>query len=106
ISPQVWAWRRGRVKQIAKDVDRMIVILPFEEAFYRGHGVPATHVGHPLIDELAGIARGEHAPGDPLKIALLPGSRRSEVSVLLPPMLDAVNELRKGAGAPALDAYV
>jgi lipid-A-disaccharide synthase len=103
ISPQVWAWRRGRVKQIAKDVDRMIVILPFEEEFYRQHAVPVTHVGHPLVDELAGVARGDRPPGEPLKIALLPGSRRSEVSVLLPPMLDAVRLLQ---GRRAVDAYV
>jgi lipid-A-disaccharide synthase len=103
ISPQVWAWRRGRVTQIAQDVDRMIVILPFEEDFYRQHTVPVTHVGHPLIEELAGIERGDRPPADPLKVALLPGSRRGEVSTLLPPMLDAVNVLRKER---AVDAYV
>ena len=103
ISPQVWAWRRGRVKQIARYVDRMIVILPFEEDFYRRHRVPVTHVGHPLIDELAGIGRGDRPPGDPLKVALLPGSRRGEVSVLLPPMLEAVAVLR---AQRAVDAYV
>lgn len=95
ISPQVWAWRRGRVKKIAKIVDLMIVIFPFEEDFYRAHGVPVVYVGHPLIDELAGVARGDHDPGTPLKVALLPGSRRSEVSVLFPPMLDAVANLRR-----------
>jgi lipid-A-disaccharide synthase len=100
ISPQVWAWRRGRVKQIARYVDRMIVILPFEEGFYREHGVPVTHAGHPLIDELAGIERDPRPPGDPLRIALLPGSRRGEVSSLLPAMLDAVSLL------PGADAYV
>jgi lipid-A-disaccharide synthase len=100
ISPQVWAWRRGRVKQIARDVDRMIVILPFEEEFYRQHGVPVTYVGHPLIDELAGVERDARPPGDPLKIALLPGSRRGEVSTLLPAMLDAVAILKNA------DAYV
>ena len=100
ISPQVWAWRRGRVKHIAQYVDRMIVILPFEEDFYRQHGVPVSHVGHPLIDELAGVERGDRPPGTPLKIALLPGSRRGEVSSLLPAMLDAVKVLRN------VDAYV
>jgi len=105
ISPQVWAWRRGRVKQIAKDVDLMIVILPFEEDFYHQHGVPVTHAGHPLIDELAGVERGDRPPGnagapDPLRIALLPGSRRGEVAALLPAMLDAVALL------PNCDAYV
>jgi lipid-A-disaccharide synthase len=103
ISPQVWAWRPGRVKKIAKIVDLMIVIFPFEEALYRAQGVPVVYVGHPLIDELAGVTRGEHDPGTPLRVALLPGSRRSEVSVLLPPMLDAVANLR---GERALDACV
>lgn len=100
ISPQVWAWRQGRVKAIARMVDRMIVILPFEEEFYRGHGVPAVYVGHPLIDELAGVEHGERPPSSPLTLALLPGSRRSEIEVLLPPMLDAVRELGE------VDAFV
>ena len=103
ISPQVWAWRQGRVKKIAKIVDLMIVIFPFEEEFYREHGVPVVYAGHPLIDELAGVARGDHDPGTPLRIALLPGSRRSEVSVLFPPMLDAVANLRN---EQEIDAFV
>src|SRR3954467_393621 len=57
ISPQLWAWRRGRVKQVAKYVDRMIVIFPFEETFYREHGIEAAYVGHPLIEEIGHIAR-------------------------------------------------
>lgn len=103
ISPQVWAWRPGRVKKIARIVDLMIVIFPFEEDVYRAKGVPVVYAGHPLIDELAGVRRGDHDPGTPLKLALLPGSRRSEVSVLLPPMLDAVARLR---GERAIDAFV
>jgi lipid-A-disaccharide synthase len=103
ISPQVWAWRRGRVKKIAKIVDLMIVIFPFEETFYREHGVPVVYAGHPLIDELAGVRRGDHEPGTPLRVALLPGSRRGEVSVLLPPMLDAVANLRNER---EIDAFV
>jgi lipid-A-disaccharide synthase len=109
ISPQVWAWRRGRVKQIGERVDRMIVLFPFEEEFYREHGVPVTYVGHPLIDELAGVtrtphplsehplpaARGEGRGEGSLRIALLPGSRRGEVESLLPPMLDAMRILRR-----------
>jgi lipid-A-disaccharide synthase len=93
ISPQVWAWRQSRVHAIAKIVDRMIVLFPFEEEFYRKHDVAVTYVGHPLIDELAGVSRGERAPSTPLSIALLPGSRRGEVNSLLPPMLDAVHKL-------------
>src|SRR6185369_10925234 len=53
ISPQVWAWREYRVRQIRRDVDRMLVIFPFEEEFYRGHGVEAEFVGHPLAGEVA-----------------------------------------------------
>jgi lipid-A-disaccharide synthase len=102
ISPQVWAWHTGRVRHIAKYVDRMIVILPFEEEFYRKHGVPVTYVGNPLIEQLAGVnkpARNEER----LRIALLPGSRKHEVRTLLPPMLDAVRILRQER---SVDAYL
>lgn len=102
ISPQLWAWRRGRVKQVAKYVDRMIVIFPFEETFYREHGIEATYVGHPLIEEIGQITRP--SPATPhTRIALLPGSRRAEVISLLPPMLDAVDVL---AGERTIDAFV
>lgn len=94
ISPQLWAWRRGRVKQVAKYVDRMIVIFPFEEEFYRKHDVPVTYVGHPLVEQLAGIERTAGSD-DVLRIALMPGSRRMEVKSLLPAMLDAVAILRR-----------
>jgi lipid-A-disaccharide synthase len=100
ISPQVWAWRRGRVKRMRSSVDRMLVILPFEEALYREAGVPVSFVGHPLLD-LAHPSRTrsqERArlgldPDRPL-VALLPGSRRNEISALLPPLLEAVAILR------------
>ena len=94
ISPQVWAWRKGRVRHIAKYVDRMIVLFPFEEEFYRTHEVPVTYVGHPLIEQLAGVKR-QQPSDDELRIALLPGSRRQEVTSLLPPMLDAIAILRR-----------
>jgi len=93
ISPQIWAWRRGRVRHIAKYVDRMIVIFPFEEEFYREHDVPVTYVGHPLIEQLAHVHKPPREHGR-LRIALLPGSRRMEVRSLLPAMLDAVRILR------------
>lgn len=102
ISPQVWAWRRGRVKQIARMVDLMMVIFPFEEDFYRRNGIPAIYVGHPLIDELE-HARGDDPPDAWLRIALLPGSRHGEVESLLPAMLDAVDELRRDRD---VDAFV
>ena len=101
ISPQLWAWRRGRVKQVAKYVDRMIVIFPFEETFYRKHGVAVTYAGHPLVEQLAGIAPRERGGvrqergGGPLRVALMPGSRRMEVQALLPPMLEAIAILRR-----------
>lgn len=102
ISPQLWAWRRGRVKQIAKNVDRMIVIFPFEETFYREANVPVAYVGHPLVEQLEGIERRKPR-GETLRIALMPGSRRMEVASLLPPMLDAIAILRRERD---LDAYL
>ncbi|HEU4887323.1 MAG TPA: lipid-A-disaccharide synthase [Thermoanaerobaculia bacterium] len=94
ISPQLWAWRKGRVRHIARYVDRMVVIFPFEEDFYRSHDVPVTYVGHPLIEQLSHIEKPPRDPGV-LRIALLPGSRRMEVHSLLPPMLDAFELLRR-----------
>ena len=102
ISPQVWAWRTGRVRHIEKYVDRMIVIFPFEEEFYRSHGVPVTYVGNPLIEQLAGV-RKPARKADRIRVALLPGSRRQEVRTLLPPMLDAVRILRAEGN---VEAYV
>ena len=104
ISPQVWAWRRRRVEQVKRYVDRMLVILPFEEDFYRQHNVPVTYVGHPLIDELRGAPASLPAgEGRRLRIALMPGSRRHEIEALLPPMLEAVAIL---ARERQVDAFV
>jgi lipid-A-disaccharide synthase len=94
ISPQLWAWRKGRIRDIARNVDHMLVIFPFEEEFYRRHNVPVTYVGHPLIEQLAGVRKPARNP-DRLRIALLPGSRRGEVRSLLPAMLQAVEILRR-----------
>jgi lipid-A-disaccharide synthase len=100
ISPQVWAWRRGRVRKMAGLVDRMLVILPFEEAIYRAAGVPVTFVGHPLLDLVRThrTARQERArlglDSDRPLVALLPGSRRNEIAAHLPPLLDAAARLR------------
>lgn len=99
ISPQVWAWRSGRVKQIQKYVRKMIVIFPFEREFYKSHGVDVTYVGHPLAyAPETSISRGDFAGRyslDPAKewIALLPGSRKKEVQMNLPPMLEAARQL-------------
>ncbi len=98
VSPQVWAWRKRRVHAIARDVTRMLVLFPFEVEFYRRHGVDAVHVGHPLVDEVPQLPQvwddpKPHPPGEPFRIALLPGSRRSEVEVLLPLQLRALAAL-------------
>ena len=102
ISPQLWAWKSGRVKQVAKYVDRMIVIFPFEETFYRKHGIDAAYVGHPIIEEIGHIARAPKID-EITRIALLPGSRKAEVTALLPPMIGAVKKL---ASERVIDAYV
>lgn len=95
VSPQLWAWKRKRLRWVQQRVDRMMVIFPFEEAFYRARGVDAAFVGHPLAQlPLPSSTRAEFAAAhqlDPAKywIALLPGSRRKEVQLNLPEMLRA-----------------
>lgn len=97
ISPQVWAWRSGRIHKIKKYVDRMAVILPFEKDFYRQYDVPVTFVGHPLLDHYKKGALVSQAanPGVKTLIGLLPGSRRQEVSRNLHVMLAAANQLSR-----------
>ncbi len=110
VSPQLWAWRSGRVRRIRRDVRRVLCILPFEVDFYERHGVPAEYVGHPLVDALAPVMAAPPARRRDL-LALLPGSRWHEVAALLPGMLGAVAELRRRrtglavrlVGAPGLD---
>lgn len=100
VSPQVWAWRKYRVKALRRDVDRMLVILPFEEAFYKKAGIAVEYVGHPLAEAVrATLSRDEfcHRHGlDPARpiFALLPGSRQKEIHYHLPLMLDAARRLR------------
>ncbi|WP_346836884.1 lipid-A-disaccharide synthase [Microbulbifer sp. SAOS-129_SWC] len=90
VSPSVWAWRRGRLKKIARAVDHMLTLLPFEADFYREHAVPVTFVGHPLADEIplqvdtAAARRELGFAEDDQVIALLPGSRGGEVRLLGP----------------------
>lgn len=117
ISPKVWVWKEWRVRDIKRYVDKMLLILPFEVDFYKGHGYEATYVGNPTMSELtaARAAMGDYAtlaaehgldPGKPL-LAILPGSRVHEIDKNLPIMLDAA--LRHPecqlaiAAAPALD---
>jgi lipid-A-disaccharide synthase len=112
ISPQVWASRAGRVKDIKRDVDKMFVILPFEKEFYEKHDYKVHFVGHPLIDAIADrkqvdVAqfRKEHHLGDKRIIALLPGSRKQEITKMLSVMLSLVDDFTAYefviAGAPS-----
>jgi lipid-A-disaccharide synthase len=99
VSPQLWAWRQGRVREMHRACDEVLCLLPFEPAFYAGHGVDAQFVGHPLADQiplesqraLARAALGIDAQAR--VVALLPGSRRGEVQRLAPAMLGAVRRL-------------
>ncbi len=111
ISPQIWAWHTSRVQAIRRDVDSMLVILPFEQDFYRQHGVEVAFVGHPLLDAVAQFAQQAQPlvlPEDKPVIALLPGSRRQEVRRILPVMLAASRAFTDHqlvvAGAAALSA--
>jgi lipid-A-disaccharide synthase len=97
ISPQIWAWRRGRGKRIGKLVNHMAVILPFEEQYYAEYNVPVTFVGHTLLDEPLPAVRHVLKEGvqDPPVIGLVPGSRDNEIIRLLPIMLDAADILKQ-----------
>jgi lipid-A-disaccharide synthase len=101
VSPQIWAWRTGRVEQIKKYVRKMIVIFPFEQEFYRKRGVEAVYVGHPLAYAPAAevsreeFARVHHLNQAKTWIALLPGSRQKEVRVNLPEMLASAARLER-----------
>ena len=97
ISPQIWAWRRGRGKRIGKLVDHMAVILPFEEQFYQEFDVPVTFVGHPLLDDALPSAGQALKIGiqNPPVVGLVPGSRETEVTRLLPIMLEAGDILKQ-----------
>jgi lipid-A-disaccharide synthase len=114
VAPQFWAWRQGRVRLLRDYVDKALVIFPFEEEFFRGHGVDATFVGHPLADlPQPAINRKDYAAKFGLDteknwIALMPGSRAKEVRMNLPTMLDAADRLGDGFEllmpvAPTLD---
>jgi lipid-A-disaccharide synthase len=101
VSPQLWAWKKYRIHRVRRYVDRMLVIFPFEEPFYRDHGVKATFVGHPLAEvPLPSISRNEFAAQyhlDPSKswIGLLPGSRFKEIRLNLPEMIQAASQLHE-----------
>jgi len=108
IGPQVWAWRAGRVRTIRRLVQRMVLIFPFEEKIYRDVGVPVDFVGHPLVDVVRpAMTRAEFAaryalhPSRPI-VALLPGSRRSEIALHLPRIVEACRRLGSSMGATGI----
>ena len=94
VSPSVWAWRRGRIRGIARSVDLMLTLLPFEAQLYRDQGVPVRFVGHPMADQIprkpdqAGARQDLGLPAEGTVVALLPGSRRSEVARVGPIFLE------------------
>ncbi|MFP2961316.1 lipid-A-disaccharide synthase [Myxococcus sp. 1LA] len=110
VSPMIWAWRRGRVRTIKRLVDRMLCILPFEEDFYREAGVSARYVGSPVVEQVPAadtatafrerLGLAKEAP----TLALLPGSRMSEIRRLLPDMVEAAKRL--SAERPGLQVVV
>ena len=115
ISPQIWAWKQSRVHQIKKDVDHMLVILPFEKEFYEKFNYPVEFVGHPLLDAIGKMKMEDHVDwnkqhdiGNKKIIALLPGSRKQEISSMLPLMLSVVIDFPDYqfiiGGAPSVDA--
>jgi len=91
ISPQVWAWNKGRLPKMARILDEMLCLFPFEQPIFEGAGLKTTFVGHPLVDELE-AARGA-TERDRELVALLPGSREREVARLFPTMLETARRL-------------
>jgi len=116
ISPQIWAWKEGRIKAIKRDVNQMYTILPFEKDFYQNkHNYPVHYVGHPLLDAIETFKKNQsinfkevYGLDDRPIIALLPGSRKQEISKLLTEMLRIVDSYPQFqfiiAGAPSLNA--
>jgi lipid-A-disaccharide synthase len=95
VSPQIWAWRGGRIRTIRETVARMLVIFPFEEALYREAGVPVEFVGHPLVDRLQPAVRADFLRGQGVSperdvVAVLPGSRPKEIAHNLPGLAGAI----------------
>jgi len=101
IGPQVWAWRRGRIKTLAKRIKKMIVILPFEEPIYKEAGIDCSFIGHPLVDEIQHVSPPEeirHRYGlseKDITIGLFPGSRPGEIKTHLPIILEAAEMLKE-----------
>src|SRR5690606_17932110 len=101
VGPSIWAWRYGRIQKIREAVSHMLVLFPFEEELYRKEGIPVTYVGHPLADAIPmqpdrHAARGRLGLDDNVRVlAILPGSRSSEIRILAPRFLQAAQQLRQ-----------
>jgi lipid-A-disaccharide synthase len=101
VAPQVWAWRKGRISSIRRNIDRLLCIFPFEEPYFRRHGVPAEYIGHPLSRMVKpsvsreDFLRRHRLDGQNPLIVLLPGSRRGEITRHLPTVLDAVRGIMR-----------
>jgi lipid-A-disaccharide synthase len=96
VAPQLWASREGRIKQVRQYVDRLAVIFPFEQEYFCSRGVKATYVGHPLFDQLPADRDGRttpHFPDTPPVIAVVPGSRRSEIKANLPHLIEVMRRV-------------
>lgn len=99
VAPQVWAWRKGRIPLIRRTVDRLLCIFPFEEGFFREHGIPAWYIGHPLAGrvrpalEKSEFFRKHRLDPSRQLVTVLPGSRKGEAARHLPPLLDAVERI-------------
>ncbi len=113
VSPSLWAWRQGRIKKMAKAVDGVLALFPFEQDFYHRHNVPAICVGHTLADQIPISPQTDKAraelnitASDSRYIALLPGSRSSEVERMLPVFLDAARLLAKEKNAPKMQFLI
>ena len=104
ISPQIWAWRQGRIRKIGRLVDHMAVILPFEEKFYRRHHIPATFVGHPLMDGRPYQNQVQEL-NHTISIGLLPGSRHGEIARHLPALLLAGGLIQQKIPVKLLVSY-
>ncbi len=107
ISPQIWAWKEKRVYAIKRDIDKMLLILPFEKAFYQKYNVEVTYVGHPLADVVSKFLMEHSSVKKENTIALLPGSRKQEILVKLPIMLSVAKHFTDYnfvvAKAPGID---
>lgn len=108
VAPQAWAWRRGRVRALRRDVRQLFCIFPFEEAFFREHGVNAAYLGHPLAGLVKpalsrdGFFRKHRLPANRLLVTVMPGSRRGEAARHLPALLEAVDRLYREKAASFL----